>query len=139
MANTNYYTSPTSTDASGKTSENVGTSICPTNWHLPSSGTTTKEYGILSQRYGGTGSNQNGTGTGDIMSNRFRSFPNNFLYSGDFDGSSAYGRGSSGLYWSRSAYSNNCSYFLNLRSTDLYPSSYGYKLNGFSVRCLIGS
>ena len=136
MANTNYYTSPTSTDASGKTSENVGTSICPTNWHLPSSSTTTKEYGVLSQRYGGTGSN---LGIGDIMSNRFRSFPNNFLYSGNFNGSSASDRGSYGGYWSRSANSYSDSYSLYLRSTLLSPSYYYGKNCGFSVRCLIGS
>ena len=133
MANTNYYTS-------SSTSEAANTSICPSNWHLPSSGTTTKEYGILSQRYGGTGSSQSGTGTGDIMSSRFRSFPNNFLYSGNFTGSPASNRGSGGLYWSRSAGSNYGSYYLSLFSTYLYPSSYGNsKGNGFSVRCLIGS
>ena len=133
MANTNYYT-----DSS--TSEAAGTSICPSGWHLPTSGTATKEYGTLSQRYGGNGQSQSGVGTGDIMSNRFRSFPNNFLYSGNFNGSSANNRGSHGYYWSRSADSNlYFSYGLNLTSTYLYPS-YGYnKRLGFSVRCLIGS
>ncbi|MBO7718156.1 hypothetical protein J6S37_01525, partial [Candidatus Saccharibacteria bacterium] len=116
------------------------TSICPSNWRLPSSGTTTKEYSILSQRYGGTGSNQSGTDTGDIMCSRFRRFPNNFLYSGYFFGSSAYNRGSYGLYWSRSAGSYSNSYSLYLNSTFLGPSYYGYgKFYGFSVRCLIGS
>ncbi|MBR3353040.1 InlB B-repeat-containing protein [Candidatus Saccharibacteria bacterium] len=132
MANTNYYNS-------SSTSETANTSICPSNWHLPSSGTTTKEYGILSQRYGGTGSSQSGTGTGDIMSSLFRSFPNNFLYSGNFNGSSAYNRGSYGYYWSRSAYSNYGSYYLRLTSTNLNPSGGNDKSNGFSVRCLIGS
>ena len=132
MANTNYYTS-------SSTSEAAGTSICPSNWHLPSSNGTTKEYGTLSQGYGGTGSNQSGVGTGDIMSNRFRSFPNNFLYSGYFDGSSVYNRGSYGDYWSRSVNSYSSSYDLDLGSTGLYPSNYVNKSYGFSVRCLLGS
>ena len=132
MANTNYYTS-------SSTSEAAGTSICPNNWHLPSSKGTTKEYGTLSTRYGGTGSNQSEVGTGDIMSNRFRSFPNNFLYSGLFSGSSAYSRGSNGNYWSRSASNYSYSYYLNLNSTYLNPSNLSGKYYGFSVRCLIGS
>ncbi len=132
MANTNYYTS-------SSTSEAAGTSICPSSWHLPSSNGTAKEYGTLSTSYGGTGSNQDGVGTGDIMSNRFRSFPNNFLYSGYFNGSSAFNRGSFGYYWSRSAYNNYYSYRLHLSSTNLYPSHSYNKYNGFSVRCLIGS
>ena len=137
MANINYY-------AFSSTSEAAGTSICPSGWHLPSSDGAAKEYGTLSQRYGGTGNNQDGTANaGDIMSNRFRSFPNNFIYSGYFDGSSAYGRGTNGNYWSRSTNGydgGHGSYFLNLNSTYLYPSSGGLnKSYGFSVRCLIGS
>ena len=131
MANTNYYTV-------SSTSEAAGTSICPTNWHLPSSNGTTKEYGTLSQRYGGTGGSQSGLGTGDIMNNRFRTFPNNFLYSGNFTNWSARSRGSSGLYWSRSEYNDNNACFLRLTSAYLTPSHHDNKYNGFSVRCLIG-
>ena len=136
MANTTYYSSYSGTSGS----DAADTSLCPTNWHLPSSGTTTQEFGTLSQRYGGTGSNQNGSANaGDVMSNRFRAFPNNFLYSGNFNGSSADDRGSNGYYWSRSAYSSYFSYHLRLNSTYLYPSSHNGKYRGFSVRCLIGS
>ena len=133
MANTNYY-------IDSSTSEAANTSICPSNWHLPSSGTTTKEYGVLSQRYGGTGNIQMGDGTGGIMSNRFRAFPNNFLISGHLYDSVSDERGSYGYYWSRSADYYNGSYSLNLHSAYLDPS-YGAlnKTCGFSVRCLIGS
>ncbi len=132
MANTDYITS-------SSTSEATNTSICPTNWSLPTNGSTTKDFGTLSRSYDGSGENQSGTGTGDIMSNRFRSFPNNFLYSGNFNGSSAYLRGSYGYYWSRSAYVSNYSYNLTLVSTGLFPSFNYDKYFGFSVRCLIGS
>ena len=135
MANTNY-------DTGFSTSESAGTSICPSSWHLPSSNSTTKEYGVLSTSYGGNGSNQSGAGTGDIMSNRFRIFPNNFLYSGDFNGSSVSSRGSIGNYWSRSAYNDsiiNFSYKLLLGSTILYSSEFFFRYTGYSVRCLIGS
>lgn len=135
MANTTYYDSSTGTSGS----ESAGTSICPTNWTLPTSGTSTKDFGTLSRSYDGSGENQSGTGTGDIISNRFRAFPNNFLYSGYLYGSSAYARSSYGYYWSRSAYSSRDSYRLYLDSTGLSPSFNYMKFYGFSVRCLIGS
>ena len=132
IASTTYYDTATG-------SESTGTSLCPTNWTLPTSGTTTKDYGNLSQQYGGSGGNQSGTGTGDVMSKRFRSFPNNFLYSGYFYGSSAGSRGSYGDYWSRSAGNGNTSHVLYLSSANFNPSSSGNKTDGHSVRCLIGS
>ena len=133
MANTNHYTNYS-------TSEATSTSLCPFNWHLPSGYDATKEYGTLSTSYGGNGSNQSGAGTGDIMSSRFRAFPNNFLYSGYFSGSSASGRGTSGHCWSRSAVSGGSgSYDLYLLTSSLSPSSSSNKSSGFSVRCLIGS
>lgn len=132
MANTNYYTG-------SSTSEFTGTSICPSGWHLPSSNGIAKEYGALSQGYGGNGNNQSGIGTGGIMSNRFRTFPNNFLYSGYFYESSANSRGIGGNYWSRSANTDSDSYYLDFNSNRLYPSSLNSKYNGFSVRCLVNS
>lgn len=133
MANTNYYTNSSA-------SESTGTSICPAGWYLPSSNGMAKEFGTLSQRHGGTGNNQSGaSGSGDIMSKRFRSFPNNFLYSGDFDGSSANVRGSSGYCWSRTASDSITSHYIGLDSTHLYPSGRLNKHYGFSARCLIGN
>ena len=142
MANTTYYSSATGTSGS----ESAGTSICPTNWTLPTSGTTAKDFGILSQRYGGTGSSQSGISqSGDIMSNRFRSFPNNFIFSG-FSSSSDGDRSSFGYYWSKSASSSTLSYNLYFHPSGLRPSSSNLvgnyadnKYGGFSVRCLIGS
>ncbi|MBQ6414213.1 InlB B-repeat-containing protein, partial [Candidatus Saccharibacteria bacterium] len=136
-ASTNYF-------GSSSVSESVDTSICPAGWHLPSSNGASKEYGTLSQSYGGTGNNQGSTASaGDVMSERFRRFPNNFLNSGYFNGSSASERGSSGQYWSRTGVSYGYdpnSYYLSLDSTSLFPScNYYVRNNGFSVRCLMGS
>lgn len=131
MANTNYYTNSSNSEA-------AGTSICPSGWHLPSSNDTAKEYGTLSQRYGGTGDNQSDVGVGNIMSNRFRSFPNNYLYSGYLYGSSASNRGTYGYYWSKSASSYSSSYSLRFYSFYLGPSTGNNKSNALGVRCLIG-
>ena len=132
MANTTYYSSATGTSGS----ESAGTSICPTNWTLPTSGTTTKDFGTLSRSYDGSGENQSSS---SVISNRFRTFPNNFLYSGYFHGSNAAYRGSRGYYWSRSAASSSHSYYLSLGSTYLSPSGADGKYRGLGVRCLIGS
>ena len=132
MANTNYYISPT-------TSEEAGTSICPSGWHLPSSNGADKEFATLSKGYGGNGGNQNSSSNGGIMNNRFRSFPNNFVYSGYWSVSAAYKRGQNNAhYWSRSTRDNSRSYNLYLSATQLYPSNdYDAKNTGFSVRCLV--
>jgi uncharacterized protein (TIGR02145 family) len=134
MANTTAYIS--STGESG--SESSDTSLCPTNWTLPTGGSATKDFGNLSQQYGGSGSGQSGT-AGTMMSERFRAFPNNFLYASSFSGSSIYDRGRSGYYWSRSAEDDYYSVNLSLESKYFYPFNGSSKHYGLSVRCLIGS
>ena len=138
MANTIYYSGPTATDADGKTSDNVNTSICPTGWRLPygrttGNGATAGGFSYLDIQLGGTGASQSTT----EASNRWRKFPNNFLYSGYFNTSSAYNRGSYGYYWSSTAVNSYGSYLLSLGSSNVYPGSGGYnKYYGFSVRCV---
>ena len=133
MANTgNYLTS--------SASEAVETSICPTGWILPTGGAAPKDFGLLSQGYGGTGGSQNNLATGgDIISNRLRTFPNNFIFSGNYNSGSSISRGSSGSYWSRSI-----SYQEEAGSNSISPISYSpitssmYKFKGCSVRCIVG-
>ena len=133
MANTNYMNS-------SSISEAAGTSICPTGWHLPSSSGVNQENGTLSQHYGGTGDRQSDTEDGNIMSNRIRHFPNNYIYSGYYYGTNASGRGTYGDYWSRSASDASNSYRFFVSSTSFYPSGSTYsKYYGFSIRCLVSS
>ena len=76
---------------------------------------------------------------GKTATTAFRSFPNNFLYSGSFDASST-NTGRYGLYWSSTAYGNYYSYHLYLMSSRVTPGSgYGYKYIGYTVRCVFGS
>ena len=144
IANTTYYSGATVTDANGKTSETVGTSICPKGWRLPygrnsGNGANSGSFSYLDKQLGGTGANQYST-AGTAQSAKWRSFPNNFLYSGYFYTSSAYGRGSYGIYWSSTASNSVYAYSLSLYSSDLYPgTSSGDKNFGFSVRCVAGS
>ena len=132
MANTNYM-------ASSSVSEIAGTSICPTGWVLPTARGNNKDFDLLAQRYGYTGSPETDVFSGgDIMSSRLRTFPNNFLYSGYFY-TTASSRGNTGYYLTRSLDSNTTSYALSIRYAYFYPSTAVLNNNrtGQNVRCLV--
>ena len=77
---------------------------------------------------------------GNTATKAFRSFPNNFLYSGYFSTSSAGSRGSYGYYWSSTAYNSYGSYRLSLSSSRVSPgTNLLNKFNGFSIRCTAGT
>ena len=138
IANTNYYSGPTATDAAGKTSETVGTSLCPTGWKLPYGRSTGN--GIVSGGFYNLGTELSATTSDATSSKKWRSFPNNFVYSGYFGTASASNRGTRSYYWSSTAYRNDYSYRLYLGSTTVNPGTGYYgKYVGGSLRCLAGS
>ena len=129
----------------------TGTSLCPAGWHLPIGGSSANasnsefwQYGLAmmgsvpsdNSSYQSSETNANG----DTATKALRKYPNNFLYSGSFYGSSASIRGSYGYYWSSTAHSTNYSYYLRLNSSLVYPgTSYDFKYYGRSIRCTVGS
>ncbi len=146
----NYYTwsaAIANLTSTGTTDSSVtNTSLCPTGWRLPLGNNSTGDieqgaadaankvggFSYLDRKMGGTGSSQSTA----AASLRWRTFPNNFLYSGYFNGSSAYNRGSSGNYWSSTAYKYGYSYYLSLRSSYVSPGGpYIDKYYGYSIRC----
>ncbi len=145
MANTNHYNT-TSVDANGFTpSEAAGTSLCPTGWKVPygrrsGNGATSGGFSYLDIQLGGTGtySNSSTTPTGADMSKIYRSYPNNFLYSGRADTSSVGYRGTYGHYWASTAYDDHYSYTLRLYHSEAYPTGQLIKHYGGSIRCLTG-
>ena len=78
-----------------------------------------------------------GAASGATGSNNWRSFPNNFVYSGYWNGSSAYYRGSRGYYWSSTASSTGSAYRLYFSSSYVAPTDSNNKYNGNSVRCVV--
>lgn len=107
--------------------------ICPAGWTMPTSGNTSADFGFLSTSLGGTGDSQSYV---PDLSNAFRSYPNNFLYSRGVSGSSI-SSGIGGSYWSKSARNSDNAYGLQFRSNYVYPSHYSLnKYYGLSVRCL---
>ena len=117
-------------------SGNASGDICPTGWQLPYGGSSISTGGgktkggfyYLNQRMG--------NGTASQASNNWRSFPNNFVYSGYWYGSSARDRGYNGFYWPSTAQNNSGAYRLYLDSGSVGTESSGNKYSGFSVRCV---
>ena len=148
----NYYTwhAAIADTTSYSRGDHNTTSICPTGWQLPlgyiSTGDITQGaadtankvggFSYLDRKMGGTGAGQSTT----AASLHWRTFPNNFLYSGDFSGSSALNRGSNGGYWSSTADYGLNSYVLSLDSFNVRPGTHIVsKYYGFSIRCVSGS
>ncbi|MBR3246384.1 hypothetical protein IKF87_00660 [Candidatus Saccharibacteria bacterium] len=137
----NYYNWYSATAGHGKYGSSYGSGytspgdICPAGWHLPTGGSATAEFGALDVAMGGTGAYQS---TAEA-SNRWRSYPNNFVYSGYVDGSSVNGRGAYGFYWSSSANYSNLAYNLYFYSSYVYPGTYrSIKYYGRMARCVAG-
>ena len=137
----NYYNWYSATAGHGKYGSSYGSGytapgdICPAGWHLPTGGSATAEFGALDVAMGGTGATQS---TAEA-SNRWRSYPNNFVYSGFVYGSSVRNRGSSGVYWSSSAGNSYGAYNLGFDSSNVNPgTNYGSKYSGSMVRCVSG-
>lgn len=140
MANTTYYD-----DYSGVSGSDVaGTSICPSGWRLPLGVSRTSvnlSFSKLDNSMGGSGNSAdtNTNPTGADRSKIWRSFPNNFLYSGNMSGNRAYNRESLMLYWSSSAANAQDVRILYASDSDVYPGNAAdRKYRGFSVRCVLG-
>ena len=126
IADTTHYTS----------GDHNTTSICPKGWSIPQGNNTSAGFAKLDIDMGGTGVDQS---TAEA-SNRWRKYPTNFLYSGDFGSSSAYNRGSNGYYWSSTASGASNSYYLYLKNAYVRPSTaYQNRYGGYSARCVLGS
>lgn len=157
LANTIYYNSPTATDADGKTSETVNTSLCPAGWKLPRGGNKSRESTndfwalIVTGINGGTNpanydSNDAPYYSGDPesvnASKTVTKYPNNFVYSGTMNNSSL-SRGTAGCYWTSTTDSSAYAYgFLVNGVNRVYPGTYyqsNFKYYGKNVRCMVSS
>ncbi len=128
----NWYTATAGTGTYSQTSGNATGDICPNGWSLPTGGTG-GQYSSLDSAMGGTGDYQD---TAEA-SNRWRTYPNNFLYPGGWSGSVASVRGTSGIYRSRTAFRGSDTYGLYFDSENVEPGTFNdFKNGGSTVRCL---
>ncbi len=133
----NWYTATAGTGTYSQTSGNAATgSICPSGWVLPSgwqSSSNKGQFSALDSAMGGTGDSQY---TAEA-SNRWRSYPANFIYSSGWWDSVASERGLIGYYWSRTAVGSVFAWNLNFNSEGVTPNSNSLsKQLGLAVRCL---
>ncbi len=138
----NWYSATAGNGTYNKSSDNTDGDLCPTGWHLPygDSGNSGTNIGNTAGGFYYLGNIMSATSNNAVSSVKWRAFPNNFIYSGYWSGSSAYERGVDGSYWSSSAENNYSAYSLYLNSSRVYPgTTYLRKQNSFSVRCVAGS
>ena len=135
----NWYSSTVGYGTYSKTSGDTTGDICPAGWHLPSGKDAMGEFGLLDIALGGTGENQSND-AGEYISKLYRSYPNNFIYSGLVNDSSINDRNESGRYFSDSANSSLNAYLLFIMNGTVYPgTSQGIKYRGDAVRCIAGT
>ena len=120
-------------------SGSTNTSICPRGWRVPLSANnnTNLSFSKLDYQMGGSGKTQSGI-FGTAQSKKWRSFPNNFLYSGEIWGG-ATGYGLYGNYWTSSPSTANINYSDRLYFGDsyIYPGTGARdKFAGLTIRCI---
>ena len=108
-------------------SGNAPGDICPAGWRLPTGGTG-GEYANLVNSVGGTAA---------VANDRLLSFPNNFIYSGDYNYNTSGGRGTYGRYWSATPNNTAKAYRLGVAISDgATPLKAWDKWDAFAVRCI---
>ncbi|TWO98963.1 hypothetical protein EUA78_00310 [TM7 phylum sp. oral taxon 351] len=115
-----WHAATAGTGTQSMSSGNTTVSICPKGWRLPTS-ENSGDFKTLYDNY--------------KSSLALRSSPVNLALSG-LVYSSSRGQGSYGRYWSSTVRSNYEAYHLSLNLSDVTPTDFSEKYDGFSVRCI---
>ena len=115
----------------------VNGDICPTGWKLPTGSKHDDNLAKLDMAYDGTGYDQETNPNGIIASNRWRTYPLNFIYSGEQNGSNGYNRGiSAGMTTANNGgASTGVNLWLRATAVSLISNS-TRKTRGQPVRCI---
>ena len=146
----NWYSATAGRGVYALDGNNVSTvgDLCPAGWHLPIGGSSANaansEFWQLGLSIMGVAPSNNLSYNSDEINaegrtaiEAFRSYPNNYLYSGSVTGGSLNDRGASGVYWSSTAYYRDRSFGLSLTSYSLTPGASGnYRHDGLVLRCI---
>ena len=138
-----YYGWWTATAGNGAYNSNnsYDSDICPTGWHIPNGGSSASEFATLLSNIGASNANYTSTSspTSMVLSARLRSFPLNFQYSGDTQGSNIYSYREQGYYNVGNGWANGSTYYRYYfgLSEDFVRVTYGWsKYMGFRLRCV---
>lgn len=129
-----YYNWFTATAGNGTysstSSSTISGDICPVGWHLPTGGNN-GEFKNLNTAI------NNGDTASDL---NWRAYPNNFVWSGDYNGNKRTASYVNARIWTSTAKDNNTSYRLGLdsnKTTAVTPTSNAWnKWDAFAIRCV---
>ena len=146
-----YYSWDTATLGSGRSIAKDNTdadySICPKNWRLPTSRTTSatnwqteSDFYALAHQYGLDSTTSTSESDNGFYTQAGPGTTPNFLLAGHYSGVSFYNSGSSGSYWSSTSFSNSSrARYLTFDSSYVYSANIYDRRLGYSVRCSFGS
>ena len=131
----NWYTATAGNGTYELTESSAAGDLCPAGWHLPTGGSN-GEWGILANSMPGN--------NGVARSASLRRYPNNFLYSGDYNPQKDIpdGVGTQGRLWSATPVSSDIknSYRMGYNSNDITAAiadaNSWNKWDNFAIRCI---
>ncbi len=123
----NWYTASAGNGDFNMDSGSVTGDLCPAGWRLPTGGSGGEYEGL------NTAVN-NGRLNSDTS---LRQYPNNFIYSGDFNQTTYGGRGSFGRWWSATAATNAEAYRFGITRNQVTPINLYSKWDAFAIRCIV--
>lgn len=110
----------------GTSSGNADEDICPKGWRLPTGGSAGEYYALYSGNYGYNSFSSLRTALHLPLAG--------YVYDG---AASENGQGSYGYYWSSTRSADNYMYYLDLHSSDVFPTESMYRDRGLSIRCIL--
>ena len=122
----NWYTASAGNGTYNTSSTNVAGDICPAGWRLPTGGENGEFVNLNNLANGGSTTSDSG----------LVKFPDNFIYSGDYNYNTPGGRNSYGRYWSATPDGNLNAYRLGIVSGNPTPAGSFKKWDAFAVRCI---
>lgn len=123
-----WYTATAGNGDYAMSSGNVAGDICPAGWRLPTGGGS-GEYVGLTNAVGGANNME--------KNNNLLAFPNNFIYSGDYNYNTSGGRGTYGRYWSATPNGRAKAFRLGVALSNwVTPDGSWNKWDAFAVRCI---
>ena len=124
----NWYTASAGNGTYETASGNVAGDLCPKGWRLATGGNN-GEYVALDRALGNTSANK--------TDYNFRKYPNNFIYSGDYNHTTPTGRNAYGRWWSATPNGNANAFRLGIVSSGSTPAGSWNKWDAFAIRCIV--
>ena len=134
----NWYSATAGNGTYNKSSISTSGDICPWGWHLPRGGEKAEEIsnefwvlivdginnGVKPNNYNSTSAPfYNDSTEAGPVSRAIRSFPNNFVFSGNGSGASITNRDGYGLYWTSTADTSVFSHIAEFNFNNVYPGT----------------